>query len=264
MNKFNKISILNTFNRPDEKLLFSKVLDQAFLCTRDYTNKFTEFLNISICENFKKIIKDNYDINITLFGGVEGCERVKIGFSPEYYELSEKDFLIETLEIKLPKIYKNLTHRDFLGSIMGLGVERGQIGDILIFDTRAIIFASKDISEYICSNLKLVGKVGVETSIKQIDDLYMPLINYKDVKITVNSLRLCSIISASYNISRSKASDLVKSKKVFINWVQAFSTSTAIKDKDTITVRGYGRIYINKLLGKTSKDRFIINIQLYG
>ena len=257
---------LNAFYKPDEKLLLSKVLDQAFLCTRDGKNKYTDFFNFARYEDIVEVIKSNFDVNISLFGGLERSEheRLKIGFSPTYYELENSEFPIESIEIKYNKFSKDIKHRELLGSILGLGIDRGKIGDILIFDTRAIVFVDRDIADYICANLESVGRNKVEASIKHVEDLYIPLAQYQDIKITVTSMNLSSIISAGFNMSRSKSAELIKGKKAFINWEKSENTSKALKQKDTITVRGYGRLYINEVIGKSSKGKTILNIHKYG
>jgi len=248
----------------NEKLLFSKAIDQAFLCTRDNKNKFTDFINLGKHEDFIDKLKKEFDINVSCFGGVEESERQLIGFSPPYYELENSEFPIESIEIKYNKFSKEIKHRDLLGAILGTGVDRDRIGDILIFDTRAIVFVDSSMANHICANLVSVGSNKVEVSIKQVEDLYMPLSQYQDMRVTVTSVRVCSIISAVFNMSRSKSADLIKGKKVFINWERVNNSSKTLKSKDTITVRGYGRIYIDEISGKSSKDKFILNVHKYG
>ncbi len=261
---FNKQNILKNVSKPDEKLIFSKAFDRAYYCIKNYEPAFTEFLDPYKISSILSLLGNQYDLNIYVFGGTSNCERQKIGFFPDFMIEEEYVFPISVLEITYnPKFSKKLTHRDFLGSIIGLGIVRGKTGDIIIEDEKAFVFVDDDIAEFICSNLEKVGHTKVNVSIVPLD-----LVNInndlEEIKnITAVSLRIDAVLSKIFNLSRGKVSDFVKSEKVFLNWSICENASKIVSEGDIITLRGFGRVKIIEFIGKTKKDRFLISIRKY-
>lgn len=194
------------------------------------------------------------------FGGYEGAERCMFGYFDG--EVIMESFPIEAVEISYnTKFSRDLTHRDFLGSILSLGINRSKIGDILIYYGKAVVFAHKKMVPYILENLMTVASASVETRRIELSDIDIPLKLEVTDTINVPSLRLDAIVSTALNIPRGKAAGLIDSGKVFINWKEASGASKQIAPGDVITVRGSGRIKVTGISGKTKKDRFIIEIQ---
>lgn len=265
---FNKRDLLKNIIKQDEKIMTAKVLDQASLCLKNFETVFTEFYDPYKISQFLNFVKNENDLNIKTFGGYEESERLMLAFSPNYIEVNENEFPIAVLEICFnEKFSRKLTHRDFLGSILGLGIVRGKIGDIIIQNEKAVVFVNKDISEYICINLERVSNTKVTINnfdIKQFVNSINSTDEQKEYKITVASLRIDAMLSAAFNLSRSKASALILSEKVFVNWSVTCNTSKQVLSGDIITLRGIGRIKIIEVLGKTKKDRFLVNLCKYN
>lgn len=262
----NKQEILKCIKDKDDKILYSKVLKQLIFCEKNYEKTFTEFLpTLKVSEILSYINKYHIDQNIKVFGGYEGAERVIIGFCPEYLEIEEKDFFIDILEITYNfKYSRELTHRDFLGSIIGLGIDRSKIGDIIIEGNKAICFVEKSMSSYLEANLQKVGNTKVKIKVCNLVDYNIPQPKYEEKCIIVASTRLDAVLGHSFNLARGKISDIIKGEKVFLNWTLETSVSKNIKENDIITVRGFGRIKILNIVGKTKKDRIILNIIKYS
>ncbi len=261
---FDKRSILKNILEPDEKLVFSKAFDQAYSCIKNYEPAFTEFLDPYKVSSIISFIGNNADFNICVFGGIEGCERQKIGFFPEF--MIEEDFVfpISVVQINYNSSFeRKLTHRDFLGALMGLGIARGKIGDILIEDNNIFVFADDNIVDFININLEKVGHTKVKTKIISCDEVRLKE-NLDELKnITLSSLRLDALLSGVFNMSRGKVSQLIKGEKAFINWNVCQNPSKQILEGDVITLRGFGRVKIVEFLGKTKKDRFLISIHKF-
>lgn len=258
----NKQELLKHFNNKDEKILFSKVLDQVILCVRNYETTFTDFLPISNVIMFLKIL-DSYrlDINTKIFGGFEDSERVIIGFSPEFLELENSDFPLEVIKINYNHKYsKSLTHRDFLGSILGLGISRTKVGDIIINQEDVFCFVDKEISDYLITNLLKVGSTSVTATKVDYKNYTFTLTTLKEKVITVSSIRLDTVLSSAFNISRAKSLSLIKAEKVFVNWISQTNSSKTLNEGDSVTLRGFGKIKINEIKGRTKKDKIILSI----
>lgn len=261
---FNKQNILKNVSKPDEKLTFSKAFDRAYYCIKNYEPAFTDFLDPYKIASILSLIGNKYDFNIRVFGGTDGCERQKIGFFPEFISEDDYVFPISAIEITYNiKFSRSLTHRDFLGSLIGLGIVREKIGDIITDDEKVFVFVDEDIAEFININLEKVGRTKVNTRIIPVDSI-MINDNLAEIRnIVVVSLRIDAVLSKVFNMPRGKVSELIKSEKAFLNWNLCDSVSKTVSEGDIITLRGFGRVKIIELIGKTKKDRFIISLQQF-
>lgn len=259
-----KQALLKTFNRPEERLLFSKVLDQAGLSLQNHEAVFTDFLDPAKSAGFLNILKSIKDLNCYRFGGNEECERVRIGFCPFYTNIKNEDFPIKAIKITTKdKFSAPLSHRDYLGSILGLGIDRAKIGDIFIYDDFTVCYADSDMSEYIAVNLIKAGKVKVSAEVYNIYNIELPKKNIKEKYSTVSSLRIDAVISAAFNISRSEAQGLIAAEKVFLNWSVITNNSHTVNENDIISLRGYGRCNLIKINGETKKKRISVILGIY-
>ena len=260
----NKQALLEKISQPDDRLLIAKVLDQAGFSLKKHENTFSDFCDPRKIEMTINTISGIKGIKYKVFGGFNDCERRVIGFCPDYRDIEEKDFPISVIRIDVnTKFSKELTHRDFLGSILGLGISREKIGDIFIYESYALIFAFNEISSYIVSNLTKVGHTSVKVISDDLASINLPVEKYEEKSVTISSLRVDAFLSAVFNISRGKAQDLVENEKVFVNWVSASSASKVVKEGDTISLRGFGRAKLMTVKGKTKKDRIGIIVLKY-
>lgn len=262
---FNKQQALINVQNKEDKILFSKIIDQLNFCVKNYESTFSDFLPILKYLEIKSILANQVlKQNILFFGGFEEAERGIIGFFPEYIEPEKNYFPISLLEITYNERYsRELTHRDFLGSILGLGIERTKVGDIIIEDNKAICFLKNDIVDYVNINLEKVGATKIKTKILSLKDYNVKCPNIEEKNIIISSLRLDAVLSGAFNISRGKISSYVKGEKAFINFVIETNGSKNIKLGDIITLRGLGRIKVLDIIGKTKKDRIVLNIAKY-
>lgn len=249
----------------DDKIMFSKILDKKINCERYYIPSFSEFLPMQKCINFISIIKADYmECNIKIYGGYEDAERVIIGFFPDYLEEDKQEFPINILEVEYNSKYsRELSHRDFLGSILGLGIDRAKVGDIILKDNKALCFLSSDISEYVSVNLDRVSSTKVKNKLVNIKEYDMPKQKLEEKNIIISSLRLDAVLSGAFNMARGKILDYIKAEKAFVNFNIQTNGSKNVKDGDIITLRGVGRIKVLGICGKTKKDRIVLSIAKY-
>lgn len=266
MNILDKQSMIKCFTQPDDKLLFSKVIDQAYLCLKRHEQAFTDFMDPLRAEKMIAAFGDisRNGLTVAAFGGFLEAERVMLGFSMDYMELTDKNFPITPIKLTFPNQFsKFLKHSDFLGSVLGLGIDRGKVGDIILMDTTAVLFANSDISDFIMDNLKKVGNTSVKIeTCENVEELYAR-IPVEEERITISSLRIDNVVSGAFNMSRSKAAELLDKEKVFINWICALNSSKNVSEGDIVTIRGYGRIKIKEILGMTKKDKYLLQIIKY-
>ena len=195
--------------------------------------------------------------NYFFFGGYENAERKVLGL---FYE-DKTDFPVCALSFSFRKSDR-LTHRDFLGALMSLGMERETVGDILVEDGRCVAFVKEEIKDYIISQLYKVGNVGVKISGADPGDLPQGR-GFETKDCTVSSLRLDAVVAAVSGLSREKTKQLVLSGNVAHNHIVCQNISQTVCEGDTFTVRGKGKYVINGVLGETKKHRIRISIIHY-
>ena len=203
------------------------------------------------------VIRTTKGTNHYFFGGYEGAERKMLFFLPEYLDEPEIDQYVKLITVT-PQNAEGLGHRDYLGSILGLGIKRDKIGDMIVHDDSCDFFVMADIAEYIASNLDKVARMRVKCEIKLIDALRPPTSNAEAIRIIVASLRLDCIIAGVYKLSRNEAASLITAKKVHVNWQVVEDISKQVKEGDMISLRGKGRFTMQSITGNTKKGNLVL------
>ena len=210
------------------------------------------------------VLYEEMKYGIQLHGGYPDAERCVAVFGNSDDLGYEPTLPVQLIEISplSQKFSDDLTHRDFLGSLMGLGIKRETLGDIIISGNKGYLFCLDSIGQYIIDNLTKVRHTSVSCSFTDslpVDALPKP----KESVIIVQSMRLDGLVSAVYNMSRSKSSALVDGEKVFINGRLSKSSSKPVETGDIVSVRGHGRFKILDILGDTRKGRIRIKCEIY-
>jgi len=245
----------NPFTNMDDKLMFARILDKYNAAAKRSTSTYTDFLDPVSCTKFVTAIsRIGKDADISTEGGYPDAERRIITFNCPTSPITPVAVHFNTKFAKPP------SHRDYLGSVLGLGIDRCKIGDIRPGTDGAVIYVLEEIAPFVVENLTQVGRVAVKTSLNQ--DVEGTDTNGATKRINVPSMRLDAVIGAALNLSRGKAAELIEREKVFVNWKQAKKTHT-ITDGDKITVRGVGRLEINSQTGVTKKDRLVLSITVW-
>lgn len=229
---------------------------------KNFRYTFTEFLSLDEQSTLKSIEREL--CKFTLFGGASGCERVVARFgNPDDFGY-EENFPIAILKIqpKLKKFSDDLTHRDFLGALMNLGIERKFLGDIIVKDNVAYLFVIEKLANYICENLSRVKHTVI--TIEAADNLPEgELFNTESISIPVSSLRLDCLIAGIYNLSRSQVVEIFSAQKVYVNGRLIENISHIPKENDVISVRGFGRFIFSSTGGTSKKGRTYVILDKY-
>ena len=247
-----------------EELLLQKRL--AELSRIAYTREivtFSEFLNLNELNILHTTPKDMLLSQYKTYGGYGLSERQMAAFLPDalYYDYQYPIQIIEISPVNR-KFAEELSHRDYLGAVMNLGIERCKLGDILIEDGKAILFAKEELAGYIMEHLTRIRHTTVKTSIlSAFEDSYEP--RYEELKGTVASVRLDTVLSLAYPLSRSKVTGLIEGARVFVNGKLVTSNGYRLKEGDILSVRKMGRIGYNGILSETKKGRYMVSIRKY-
>lgn len=225
---------------------------------------FTDFLGLAEQSAFREIERELAGIPYTAFGGVCGAERVMLRFGSLEQLGYEQSFPIAIIkaEPKNRKFADKLTHRDFLGAILNLGIERKCIGDIAILDNVGYIFVEEDMSDFILRNLTRAKHTELVLSIVEElpkGELYRTVTK----KIQANGERLDAIIAKVFSLSREDAQALFCKGLVFVSGKCTENTSYIPKSGEIISVRGIGRLIYRGYDRLTKKGKLNITVDVY-
>lgn len=265
----NKQELLKDYKKQEDKICLSQVWDKIeFSKTREKI-EYTDFLDmyqISLVENFlRKIRFDNYQ----LFGGYDESERKILIVYPEKYneKMIEKNYskMLKIVKVELPEEeHGKYSHRNYLGGIVKLGLRREKVGDILVSNDGADIIVVEDFKEILKNELPSLTRFeSSKIYLEELSNLRKKEIKIEEISIIVPSLRLDNIVSDLARTSRSKAAEIIKQERVFVNGQNETKLSKQIKLNDIITIRGKGRFVIKEFSGTTRSGRTIIKIEKY-
>ena len=222
----------------------------------------SKFLTATELEQVRQRYSNRRDIELISDGGFENAERCIIAFiNPEYGAFS-REKVISALRLTY-RTQDNLSHRDILGAVLALGLEREVIGDILVEPGRAIIICMYQISDFISENLLKAGRVGLTVSKIPLESLPTLPENYERVSGTVSSLRLDTVLTFAFRLSRGQAQGKITAGLVQLSHQMCLQPSKIVAKDNIISLRGDGRIRVIEIGGMTRKNRYRIIIGRY-
>lgn len=222
---------------------------------------FSDFLNLDEQNILNSVF---YRVPVKLLGGYDTAERRIACFGSNDEEEIKYELPISIIKISpvAPKFADKLSHRDFLGALMGLGIKRETLGDIIIYENIGYVFCLDKMADYIIQNVDSIRHTTVKCSI--VDAPPVESISLPDEQtITVSSTRIDVIVANIYKLSRSAVIPLFVQGKVFVNGKQITNSSYQLNDGDIVSVRGYGRFIFCEALGETKKQRLKIGVRIF-
>jgi len=247
INSEDKNSISNIFNKIQIAEKTNKVI---------FTN---EFIPPAIWNQILAIC-ENYEIKALTNGVFNDADRRMLSFS-SYDEPTI--YPITLLKIVNKSKFSKIDHKDYLGAIMSLGIKREKLGDLIIKDNACFAPVCSDISDYIINNLNKIKNCPCE--VNEYDYLLydLPQRKFHEKIIITTSFRLDGLVSAVCNISRNSSVELISSGKILVNYLQCLKKDKVVENKDTLTIRGYGKYKVVEILGTTQKGRLKVVINQY-
>ncbi len=220
---------------------------------------FTSPAGLSIAE----AIRANYEqLVIASYGGYERAERIRIAFVDNQYN-GPVDFAIIPLAIKWDPRFRLITHRDVLGSLMSLGIERDQLGDIILVGGGAQILVTEGMADYITQHFTKIAMVPVSVTPMEPEDIQTKEERVKEVRTTVPSMRLDAVASSGFSVSRTKLVEAVNAGLIQVNWKPTKGPSQEVKVGDIISMRGRGRMKVEAVTGMSRKGRVGVHLIRY-
>lgn len=246
--------------RPEEKEFIDQVSGMIEQVKGTYAPKLTGFLDPREQFILSSIVGKDSEVVLAFFGGSDGVERKRAFLYPDYYSPEETDYQIALYEIRYPKKFLTLEHRQILGTLMSLGIKREKFGDILITSEHVQFIAAKEIDSYLAVNLEKIGNSSVTIEQIPLTSILVPKEQWQEEIHTVSSLRLDAVLSTGLKQSRQKVQTLIKSGKVKVNFKVTENVSAECRESDVLSVRGFGRVKIISIDGKTKKDKYRLTL----
>ncbi len=246
----------------DGELQFKKRMTElSERCFERGVYTFGEFLNpteIAYAESLKLPVRPRF------YGGAEFCERKIICFGSKEELGYEQDFPVSIIKVSptSPKFARALTHRDFLGSLLGLGIERSKVGDIFTDGKTAYIALFDGLAEFVTENLVKAGPNPVRAeACDGVPESFAP--KKEERTVNVSSLRLDGIICRLYNLPRESGAELFKEERVLVNGRACLSCGYSPKEGETVSVRGFGKFVFLGESGVSARGRLFVKIEVY-
>ena len=247
----------------EETLLQKRLLELSRTAYMRGIVTFSDFLNLNELNILHTIPKNLLQSPYETSGGYGLAERQMVAFLPDaLYYAFQYPFRILEIQPLNRRFSEELGHRDYLGAVMNLGIERCKLGDIMIDGEKALLFVREELADYVIENLTRIKHTSVQVhTAPELAASYEP--RYEELKGTVASVRLDSVLSLAYPLSRSKLTAYIEGGRVFVNGKLITSNGYRLKEGDIISVRKMGRIVYDGVLSETKKGRYLAAIRRY-
>lgn len=258
--QLDKEKYLEHIKDKDQILNMRKLLDKIEIALNKHQVQITDFMDPYEMRLSKSILNRFTDIEYRELGGIEIAERKIVVIYPHYIQIEDTDSYIVALSIESNN--NNLSHRDFLGGILNLGINRIKVGDILIHEGYAQVVVKREIADYILTNLDRIGNQKIKVRKIPIEDLKEGQVDYIIKRTILSSLRLDVLISGAFNLSRNESQSLIAAQRVKVNWEPIDKMSKEVKEGDIISVKGYGRFILSVIEGTSKKGKIKVELKL--
>lgn len=248
----------------EDRLVLAKVLDKAGQAESRNIPASTDFLSpqqqaqAQDCLRLAGIPETAYVFQ----GGYEGAERQVILFLPDWLEAENAESPIRCLRAAFRED-EAPTHRDFLGSLMGMGIVREKVGDILVAGGSADLLVLESVADFLLQSWTSAGRTRLSVTAIERSNLHIPAVRRKEVRDTVSSLRLDAVAASGFRLARGKAAALIESGRVQLNWRECVKPDKLLEAGDVVSARGFGKFELAEVGGLTRKGRISIVLQVY-
>lgn len=246
---------------PEDRLLLARVWDRLSAGQRRNIPACTAFLSLREQELVRRLMGEP----VTFFGGYAGAERAVACYLPDYLEpvwFYDSDGPIACIRARF-FARDRLTHRDFLGSLMGAGIKRETVGDICVGEGCCDFFLLAEIAPYVLQNLLSAGRTKLQLERIPVRDAQIPEPETARIQDTLASLRLDSVVSAGFRISRSRAAEYILAGGAAVNGLPCEKPDRQVEEGAVISVRGLGKLRLSQVLGQTRKGRLSVELEKF-
>ena len=262
-----KTELLNRCARDsDQRVLLARALDKLELAQSRGVPAHTPFLSPAEQACVTDLLNASGHPRHFFFGGYEGAERRICVFLPDWQEqedwLADPEGPVSALRCTFPKD-ADPSHRDILGSLMGLGITREKLGDILLWDGGCDVLTAADAAPILLSQWDSAGRCKVTLQTIPLAQLSVKPPEVRTIRDTVATLRLDAVLASGFSTSRGKASDLINAGRVMVNHRECTKPDRTVAQGDVLTCRGLGKCVIKEVPGQSRKGRIMLVLERY-
>jgi photosystem II S4 domain protein len=237
-----------------------RVIDQAEQAIKTWEVVLTDFLSPPELAEVQQVFGRLSDVQMVPWGGYPQAERQRLAIARSELPLDSSQVEVVPLSIAGNFLFDPATHRDFLGALLGTGIVREKVGDIIVLGERgAQVIVVAELVDFLQMSLTQVRSVPVKTQPIPIAELKVREPKKKELTTVEASMRLDAIASAGFAMSRSKMAEMISGGDVRVNWKEITSTSHTVKPGDLIAIRGKGRVEVGEMM-VTKKDRYRVQL----
>lgn len=244
----------------EHREVVARIIDQAEQAIKTWEVISTDFLSPPELNEVQQGFNRLTEVHLSAWGGYSQAERQRLAIARSELPLDSSQVDLAAVEIAGNFLFDPASHRDFLGALLGTGIVREKVGDLIVLGERgAQALVVPDLVEFLELNLTQVRSVPVKTQRIALTELKLREPKKKEMTTVEASMRLDAIASAGFSISRSKMVDLISAGDVRVNWKEITSSSHALKSGDLVAIRGKGRLEVGEV-AVTKKDRYRVQL----
>ena len=248
----------------EDRMLLAKVLDKAEQADARNIPAATDFLSPQQQAMALDLLRlaGISETGYVLHGGYDGAERKLLLFLPDWMEREDAEPPIRCLRAKF-RAEDRLNHRDLLGSLMGMGIVRPKLGDILVGPDSADLLVAESVADFLAQSWDGAGRARLAVTEIDLRHIHVPEAQCREVRDTVSSLRLDAVVSSGLQMARGKAAELITGGRVQVNWRECTKPDRLLSAGDTVSARGFGKFELTEVGGVTRKGRTSITVKRY-
>lgn len=247
----------------DEYDFVEKVTDWFNTVVDQYAPVTTHFLNPREVAIVKMIIGSDEEVNYDFFGGYPHAENQRCVIAPNYYDIQRSDFEIVAFDIHYASKFNTIEHRQILGTLLGQGIERNRLGDLIQANEQWQFFVDEKIADFLEFEIDKMGGSKVKlVRINQESQIIQPHSDWKAQEVVLSSLRFDAFVAEGFRIPRNKAKMLIEGGAAKLNWRQLQDAKRPLSPGDIVSIRGYGRLKYDTLLRETKNKKLRVQIEI--
>lgn len=249
-----------------DDLVISRIEDRIQQCRDGYYVTATDFLDSHEQTLAVAAAKRAAEVRTFLYGGYDDAERRMLVCVPADFPLSDeeaKEGLLQVLRVSYKPGGKERTHRHYLGSMLGLGLDRRVTGDILVRENGADIIILPEIADFLLQEYTHIGRTDITTEIVPAQELILPEQKTEFIRDTVPSARLDTIVSSAFKVSRAKAVEAIKAGLVSVDHIEVLKPDARVEEGVALVLKGKGKAVLREFGGESKKGRLWVTIERY-